>query len=50
MASIVTMEDDIENLLGLAIVDELDKDEDMQKLARENWKKRTKALGLTEDK
>lgn len=49
MAGIVTMEDVIETLLGLEIVDEFDKTEDMQKLARENWKKRAKAMGLTED-
>lgn len=50
MAGIVTMEDVLETLLGLEIVDESDKTVDMQKLARENWKKRAKALGLIEEK
>lgn len=43
---IVTMEDVIETLLGLEIVDELDKNVDMQLLARKNWEKRAKELGL----
>ncbi|CAA6801227.1 MAG: Unknown protein [uncultured Thiotrichaceae bacterium] len=43
------MEDVIETLLGLEIVDELDNTEDMQVLARENWKKRAKSLGLMEE-
>jgi CBS domain containing-hemolysin-like protein len=50
MAGIVTMEDVIETLLGLEIVDESDNTEDMQKLAREKWKKRASALGLIEEK
>ena len=45
---IVTMEDVIETLLGLEIVDELDHEEDMQILARKNWEKRAKQLGLIE--
>lgn len=49
MAGIVTMEDVIETLLGLEIVDEFDNTEDMQVLARENWKKRAKSLGLIEE-
>ncbi len=49
MAGIVTMEDVIETLLGLEIVDEFDKTVDMQTLARENWTKRAKAMGLDED-
>ena len=43
---IITMEDIIETLLGLEIVDELDKNVDMQALARKNWEKRAKELGL----
>lgn len=46
MAGIVTMEDIIETLLGLEITDELDKVEDLRELARSNWKKRAKKLGL----
>lgn len=43
---LVTMEDIIETLLGLEIMDEHDNVEDMQVLARENWKRRAKRLGL----
>ena len=46
MAGIVTMEDIIETLLGMEIVDEMDNIEDMQALARKNWEKRAKSLGL----
>lgn len=46
MSGIVTMEDVIETLLGLEIVDELDGIDDMQALARENWKKRAEEMGI----
>lgn len=46
MAGIVTMEDVIETLLGMEIVDELDGIADMQLLARRNWEKRAKILGI----
>ena len=46
MSGIVTMEDVIETLLGLEIVDELDHAEDMQVLARQNWERRARGLGL----
>jgi CBS domain containing-hemolysin-like protein len=46
MAGIVTFEDVIETLLGLEIVDEYDNTVDMQHLARQNWEKRAKQLGL----
>jgi CBS domain containing-hemolysin-like protein len=46
MAGLVTMEDVIETLLGLEIMDELDNIEDMQSLARKNWEKRAKSLGI----
>ncbi len=43
---LVTMEDIIETLMGLEIMDESDNVEDMQILARRNWEKRAKKLGL----
>ena len=46
MAGIVTMEDIVETLLGLEITDEMDNVEDLQDLARKNWEKRAKRLGL----
>lgn len=46
MAGIVTMEDVIETLLGMEIMDEFDNIENMQILARKNWEKRAKELGL----
>jgi CBS domain containing-hemolysin-like protein len=49
MAGIVTFEDVIETLLGLEIVDELDSTEDMQILARQNWKRRAKGLGILQE-
>ncbi len=39
IVGLVTMEDVIETLFGLEIVDESDKVADLQKLARENWRK-----------
>lgn len=50
MAGIITMEDVIETLLGLEIVDEQDNIEDMQSLARKNWEKRARSLGLIDDR
>ena len=49
MAGVVTMEDVIETLLGLEIVDELDDEVDMQLLARRNWEKRARSMGLIAD-
>ncbi len=46
---IVTMEDFIETLLGLEIVDEVDKVEDMQEIARKQWRRRARRLGLTKE-
>jgi CBS domain containing-hemolysin-like protein len=46
MAGIVTMEDVIETLIGSEIVDESDHAADMQGLARRNWERRARRLGL----
>jgi CBS domain containing-hemolysin-like protein len=46
---ILTMEDLMETLIGLEIMDETDSVEDMQKLAREQWNKRAKRLGIMKD-
>jgi CBS domain containing-hemolysin-like protein len=46
---IVTMEDVVETLLGMEIVDEADSVEDMQALARRQWFKRAKQLGMVQD-
>ncbi|KQC32419.1 hemolysin [Nonlabens sp. YIK11] len=43
---LATMEDVIETMLGLEIMDESDNVEDMQLLARKNWEKRSKQLGM----
>ena len=43
---LVTMEDVIETLIGSEIVDETDQVEDLQKWAREKWKKRAKNMGI----
>ena len=47
---LVTLEDLVETLLGLEIVDEMDKVEDMQALARQQWHKRARAQGLEVEK
>ena len=46
---LVTMEDVIETLLGVEIIDEHDKHEDMQQLARNKWKERAKKYGLLDE-
>ena len=43
---LVTTEDVVETLLGMEIVDEMDTVEDMQSMARRQWAKRARALGL----
>ncbi len=50
VSGLVTMEDVIETLLGLEIMDESDNVEDLQVLARKNWKSRAQRLGIIEDK
>jgi len=46
MSGVVSMEDVIETLLGLEIVDEVDRDVDMQVMARKQWEKRAERIGL----
>jgi len=46
LQGIVTLEDLVETLLGLEIVDEADKNIDMQALARTQWEKRARQMGL----
>jgi CBS domain containing-hemolysin-like protein len=43
------MEDVVETLLGLEIVDEADSVEDMQALARQQWFKRARELGMVSE-
>jgi CBS domain containing-hemolysin-like protein len=43
---LVTLEDVIETLMGVEIIDEMDKTEDMRILARKLWKDRARALGI----
>jgi CBS domain containing-hemolysin-like protein len=44
---LVTLEDVVETLLGIEIVDEGDRIEDMQQLARDLWSRRARRLGLS---
>lgn len=46
MKGIITLEDVLETLLGLDIIDESDKTEDLQELARNLWKQRAKKMGM----
>jgi CBS domain containing-hemolysin-like protein len=46
MQGLATLEDLIETLLGLEIVDEADATQDMQELARREWRKRAKRMGI----
>lgn len=46
---IVTMEDVLETLIGLEIMDESDKVEDMQKLAHKSWRARMESMGINPD-
>jgi CBS domain containing-hemolysin-like protein len=48
LEGILTMEDIIETLLDIEIVDESDRDVDMQALARRLWKKRARDMGIEE--
>ncbi|MGC9325990.1 MAG: CNNM domain-containing protein [Desulfomonilia bacterium] len=46
MKGLVTLEDLFETLIGIEIMDETDKVEDMRVLARKLWMKRARALGI----
>lgn len=46
LKGILTMEDIFETLLGLEIMDESDRNEDMQLYAKRLWRKRAKKMGL----
>ncbi len=46
---LVTLEDVVETLLGIEILDEGDKVDDMQKLARQLWAKRAERMGIKLD-
>jgi CBS domain containing-hemolysin-like protein len=50
VAGIITMEDILETLLGIEIMDETDTVADMRALARQQWIKRARALGIIPDK
>ena len=43
---LLSLEDVLETLMGLEIIDEGDTIEDMQKLARRQWRKRAEKMGL----
>lgn len=43
---ILTLEDILETLIGHEIIDESDKDVDMQKLAKRLWKTKAKKYGI----
>jgi CBS domain containing-hemolysin-like protein len=47
-AGLVTLEDLIETIMGMEIMDETDNVEDMRALARKQWIKRSKAMGLAD--
>ncbi len=46
---LVTLEDVVETLFGMEIMDEMDNVADMQALARQQWEKRARALGVFGD-
>lgn len=46
-SGLVTLEDVLETLLGMEIQDEMDDVEDMRLLARQQWEKRARALGIS---
>ncbi|WP_026809401.1 CNNM domain-containing protein [Arenibacter latericius] len=49
LSGVISMEDIFETLLGLEIMDENDRVEDLQHLARKNWSERAKKMGIGEE-
>jgi len=49
VCGVVTMEDILETIVGIEVVDETDETVDLQRLARQRWEKRARALGLIPD-
>ncbi|SLM31172.1 CBS domain containing protein [Desulfamplus magnetovallimortis] len=45
-SGVVTLEDLVETLLGVEIMDEMDRVEDMRVLARKLWKERARSIGI----
>ena len=46
LAGVVSLEDVVETLIGIEIVDEVDRVDDLRRLARQKWEKRMERLGL----
>ncbi len=46
MEGLVTLEDVVETLIGIEIVDEADKIDDMRRLARQKWAERMERIGI----
>jgi CBS domain containing-hemolysin-like protein len=46
MEGVVTLEDAVETLIGIEIVDEADKIDDMRRLARQKWEERMERIGI----
>ena len=46
LEGVVTLEDVVETLVGIEIVDEVDVNVDMRKVAREKWVHRMKTRGI----
>ena len=49
IVGVATMEDIVETMLGMEIMDEGDKVEDMRVMAREQWERRARKLGLIDE-
>ncbi len=49
LKGLITQEDIFETLMGMEIIDESDRAHDMRQFARQQWRKRAKAMGLEID-